>query len=47
MQGAGFGVWGCYRCLYAHNTLVNVGARGQAIEVLFGERSCDGAPARG
>ena len=40
--GAGLGVYGGYDILFAHNTLVRVGARSHAIEVKFGSRSCDG-----
>ncbi|PRW60490.1 Right handed beta helix region [Chlorella sorokiniana] len=43
IDGAGFGVWGCYDCLYAYNTLVRVGRRSHTIEVKFGLRSCDNA----
>lgn len=42
IEGAGFGVWGCYDCMLAYNTLVRVGSRSQVIEIVFGERSCDG-----
>jgi hypothetical protein len=42
VAGAGMGVWGCYNCLYAYNTLVSVGNRSHTVEVKFGERSCDG-----
>ena len=42
IQGAGMGVWGCYDCLFAYNTLVRVGARSHTIEVKLGSRSCDG-----
>ncbi|KAI7843290.1 hypothetical protein COHA_003122 [Chlorella ohadii] len=43
IDGAGFGAWGCYDCLYAYNTLVRVGRRSHVIEVKFGQRSCDNA----
>ena len=43
IDGAGFGVWGCYDCTFAYNTLVRVGRRSHVIEVKFGEHSCDGA----
>lgn len=43
IQGAGFGLWGCYDCLFAHNTLLRVGARSHLVDIKFGERSCDGA----
>jgi hypothetical protein len=42
IDGAGFGVWGCYDCTFAYNTLVRVGRRSHVIEVKFGEHSCDG-----
>ena len=43
IDGAGCGVWGCYDCTFAYNTLVRVGRRSHVIEVKFGEHSCDGA----
>ncbi|KAL4425628.1 hypothetical protein ABPG75_009644 [Micractinium tetrahymenae] len=42
VTGAGLGVWGCYDCLFAYNTLVRVGSSSHTIEVNFGPRSCDG-----
>jgi hypothetical protein len=45
IQGAGFGLWGCYDCLFAHNTLLRVGVRSHLIDIKFGEHSCDGAAA--
>ncbi|EFN59876.1 hypothetical protein CHLNCDRAFT_18721 [Chlorella variabilis] len=44
IEGAGFGVWGCYNCMYAYNTLVGVGNRSHLIDIKFGERTCDGNP---
>jgi len=41
-DGAGFGTNGGYNILLAWNTLVRVGRLSHAIEVGFGERSCDG-----
>ena len=41
VTGAGMGVWGCYDCLLAHNTLVRVGASSHTLELNFGPRSCD------
>ncbi len=41
-EGAGFGVNGGYNILLAHNTLYRVGSRSHGLEVVFGERSCDG-----
>ncbi len=43
-QGAGLGVNGGYNVLLAYNTLVRVGARSHALEVVYGIRSCDGGP---
>lgn len=40
VRGAGLGVWGCYNCLLAHNTLVNVGRQSHTIEVNYGPRIC-------
>jgi hypothetical protein len=40
--GAALGVNGGYNILLAHNTAYRVGARSHLIEVVFGERSCDG-----
>ena len=42
VQGAGLGVNGGYNILLAFNTLYKVGARSHMLEVVFGERSCDG-----
>mgnify|MGYP001810743254 CR=1 FL=1 len=36
IEGAGFGIWGCYNCLFAHNTLVRVGPRSHLLEVSEG-----------
>lgn len=41
-EGARLGVNGGYNVLLAHNTLVRVGTRSHAIEVVAGMRSCDG-----
>ena len=41
-QGAGLGVNGGYNILMANNTLYRVGSRSHVIEVVYGERSCDG-----
>ncbi|MCX6993996.1 MAG: VCBS repeat-containing protein [Kiritimatiellaeota bacterium] len=46
IDGAGMGVNGGYNILLAHNTLFRVGRRSHAIEVVFGERSCDGNTGR-
>lgn len=46
IDGAGMGVNGGYNVLLAYNTLYRVGRRSHAIEVVFGERSCDGDTAR-
>ncbi len=40
--GAAFGVNGGYNVLIANNTAYNVGSRAHLIEVVFGERTCDG-----
>lgn len=40
--GAAFGVNGGYNVLIAHNTAYKVGSRDHLIEVVFGERTCDG-----
>jgi hypothetical protein len=42
IYGAGLGVNGGYGILLAHNTLYNIGERSHLLEVVFGERSCDG-----
>lgn len=42
IEGAGFGVWGCYDCFYAHNTLISTGNRSHLVDIKFGEHSCDG-----
>ena len=44
--GAALGVNGGYNILIAHNTAYRVGARSHLIEIVFGERSCDGDSAR-
>ncbi len=41
-EGAAFGVNGGYNILLAHNTAYRVGTRSHLIEVVFGERTCDG-----
>jgi hypothetical protein len=43
-EGAGLGVNGGYNVLFARNTLLRVGRRSHALEVVFGLRSCDGQP---
>ena len=46
IEGAGIGVNGGYDVVVAHNTMQRVGERDHVIEIVFGERSCDGnAPA--
>lgn len=40
--GAALGVNGGYNVLIAHNSAYRVGSRSHLIEVVFGERSCDG-----
>ncbi len=42
IEGAGFGVNGGYDVVVAHNSMQRVGERDHVIEVVFGERSCDG-----
>lgn len=42
VEGAGVGVNGGYDVVVAHNTMQRVGERDHVIEVVFGERSCDG-----
>lgn len=42
--GAGLGANGAYDALFARNTLLRVGSRSHALEVVFGLRSCDGQP---
>lgn len=42
IEGAALGVNGGYGILMAYNTAYHVGARSHLIEVVFGERSCDG-----
>jgi Right handed beta helix region len=44
--GAGLGVYGSYHVVMAYNTLYKVGERSHAIEVLLGERECDGDTAK-
>jgi|GEM_PF-3019792 len=41
-DGAGLGVNGGYNILLAYNTMYRVGSRDHVIEVVFGQRSCDG-----
>jgi hypothetical protein len=43
-EGAGLGVNGGYNILLAYNSLYRVGSRSHVIEVVFGQRSCDGQP---
>jgi hypothetical protein len=43
-EGAGLGVNGGYNILMAYNTLYRVGTRDHMLEVVFGNRSCDGVP---
>jgi hypothetical protein len=45
-SGIGLGVYGGYNILVAHNTLYRVGANSHLIDVVFGERTCDGEVAR-
>jgi hypothetical protein len=45
-EGAGLGVNGGFNILLAHNTLYRVGSRSHVLEVVFGERTCDGDTAR-
>jgi hypothetical protein len=40
--GAAFGTNGGYNILLAHNTAYTVGQRSHMVEVVFGERTCDG-----
>jgi hypothetical protein len=42
ITGAALGVNGGYNILVAHNTAYRVGTRSHLLEVVFGERSCDG-----
>ncbi len=42
--GAGVGVQGGYNVLIAHNTFTRIGARSHMVDIIFGSRSCDGAP---
>jgi hypothetical protein len=42
VEGAAFGVNGGYNVLVAHNTAYKVGTRSHMLEVVFGERTCDG-----
>lgn len=42
VAGAALGVNGGYNILIAHNTAYKIGSRSHLIEVVFGERSCDG-----
>ncbi|WP_445149611.1 right-handed parallel beta-helix repeat-containing protein [Baekduia sp. Peel2402] len=44
VEGAGVGVNGGFQVLVAHNTIIRAGARGHALEVAYGRRSCDGQP---
>lgn len=40
VRGAGLGVWGCYDCLLAHNTLSNTGRQSHTMEINYGTRVC-------
>lgn len=42
VTGAALGVNGGYDILLAHNTAYRVGSRSHMVEVVYGERSCDG-----
>jgi hypothetical protein len=42
IEGAAIGVNGGYGILVAHNTAYKIGTRSHLLEVVFGERSCDG-----
>jgi hypothetical protein len=42
--GAGLGVNGGYNILLAYNTLYRIGSRSHMLEIVFGNRSCDGMP---
>ncbi|MCB0352679.1 MAG: right-handed parallel beta-helix repeat-containing protein [Bdellovibrionales bacterium] len=42
VEGAGIGVNGGYGIFIAHNTVSKVGSRSHLLELVFGERSCDG-----
>jgi Right handed beta helix region len=44
-EGAAFGANGSYNVLMAHNTAYKVGTRDHLVEVVFGERTCDGETA--
>lgn len=44
VDGAAFGVNGGYNILIAYNTAVRVGRRSHILEVVHGNRSCDGNP---
>jgi len=46
VEGAGVGVNGGYDVVVAHNSMQRVGERDHVIEVVFGERSCDGNATR-
>lgn len=41
-EGAAFGVNGGYNVIIAHNTAYKIGTRSHMLEVVFGERTCDG-----
>jgi hypothetical protein len=43
VSGAALGVNGGYNVLIAHNTAYNIGGRSHLLEVVFGERTCDGS----
>ena len=42
IEGAAIGINGGYGILAAHNTAYKIGTRSHVLEVVFGERSCDG-----
>lgn len=42
IEGAALGVNGGYGVLLAHNTAYRTGSRSHLLEIVFGERSCDG-----
>lgn len=46
VDGAGFGTNGGFNILFAHNTLYRVGARSHTVEIMPGNRVCDGDVSR-
>ena len=42
VEGAGFGTNGGYNILFAYNTVYRAGSRSHTIEVMHGNRNCDG-----